>query len=230
MSRHIPVRGYSVTMGRHLGLESQLEYELMLTLDRDPAVTRIVSQPVRLMFPVKSPLRKHTPDLLSVTDDAVTLWDARPPARQNERFQLAVERTAAACEQVGWRHRVFGGLDRVARLNLLWLSCFRMPRPWVEPRQRQLEQALNETGALTLGSVFDLDDDTGELVWAMWHLLWSGTLEADLTRHLDADSVLTGATDPTTQQHQSQLSGATGQPIDTAALPVRSLLPGGKLP
>ena len=46
--RHIPVQTFCMTTGQVLGVEAGVEYELLLDRDRDPAVTRLAPQPLRL--------------------------------------------------------------------------------------------------------------------------------------------------------------------------------------
>lgn len=117
-SGHIPVRAYTVTTGSTLRLESGLEHDLVRVLDRDPAVVWLVAQPCQLEFRCEGGARRHTPDLLSITDErVVTVWDARPARRHDERFTEAATVTRAACEQHGWLYEVFTGLDPVYRLN-----------------------------------------------------------------------------------------------------------------
>lgn len=75
LSRHVPVHGYCSTTRSTLGLESGLELELMLWLDRQPAVRWIVPQPVELRWAKNA---WHVPDLLSVDPDGlVTVWDVK---------------------------------------------------------------------------------------------------------------------------------------------------------
>ncbi|MGC2938906.1 MULTISPECIES: hypothetical protein [unclassified Brevibacterium] len=102
-SRHIPVQGYSQVAGASLDLESGLEFELMLTLDRLPATRHLGSQPLRLRW---LDGLEHVPDLLSVDSEGeVTVWDARAEIRQDEGFLLASRRTARSCADVGWYFR-----------------------------------------------------------------------------------------------------------------------------
>lgn len=188
--RHIPVLAFCATTGEVLGVESGLEYELLLDRDRDHAVSWLVPQPCRLSWrPSSGRARSHVPDLLEQrTDGAVVLWDARPPDRRDERFEEAVEVTAAACAEVGWGHEVFTGHDRVLRHVLRWLASYRMPRPWHAAATAELRQLLDDVG--TVSTVLEADRGGGHLVQTMWHLLWTGELVADLTKPLTAATQL----------------------------------------
>ena len=133
-SRHIPVQAFCTTVGHSLRLESGLEHDLLMFLDRRPEMSWFVSQPARLLFTLPGRKRTvHTPDLLAVGPGAVvTIWDVRPQARQDIRFMQVSEVTAAAAEEVGWRYEVFAGLPTVLRHNLRWLVAYRMPMPWYD--------------------------------------------------------------------------------------------------
>jgi hypothetical protein len=53
-NRHIPVTAYCMTNGDHVLLESGLEHDLLRRLDREPAVVRIISQPFKLSWLLRS--------------------------------------------------------------------------------------------------------------------------------------------------------------------------------
>ncbi len=182
MSRHVPVQAYSATRGSTLALESGLEFELFLWLDRQPECSWLVAQPCILVW---DDGRRHTPDLLSVDNaGAVTLWDARSSERRSEDFDLIVERTLRACADVGWHHEVFEGLPRVSSLNLRWLAGARRPPEWLEPSRRRLREVVGD--AAVIGDVVAADDARGHLKSVMWHLLWTGELRIDLEVPWDA--------------------------------------------
>jgi hypothetical protein len=126
LSRHVPARAHCLTTGSVLHLESGLEHELAKQLDRDQTVAWMVAQPCRLEWRSDGQNRSHTLDILSVdTAGAVTLWDVRPPERQDVRFMQSVEVTQAACRGVDWSYRIFGGLPQQGRINALFLQGYR---------------------------------------------------------------------------------------------------------
>lgn len=191
-SRHIPVQAYSVTVGEALRLESGLEHDLLMALDRDPWQRWFVPQPARLRLGRAQPRRArvHTPDLMSVdAGGRVTIWDVRPESKQDERFQQASSSTAAACADIGWEYEVFAGLPDVRRYNLRWLTAYRMPMPWYHPAKALL-QGMCASGNAVVADVLGADQGAGHLVSAMWHYAWTGDLVLDLDQSLTRQTVV----------------------------------------
>jgi hypothetical protein len=178
LNRHIAVTAYSVTNGGVLHLESGLEHDLLRRVDRDPRVAHIVAQPFRLSWRAEAPNR-HTPDLLSVNvDGSVVAWDARSPDQQDADFTLKRSITSSACTAVGWRYEVFGGLEPVERLNLMWLHGFRRRPSWAASHESRIRDIVGAEGA-TFCELLSADEGSGELKSTMWHLVWTGALEVD---------------------------------------------------
>lgn len=196
-NRHIPVTAYSTTMKSHICLESGLEHDLLRRIDRDLAVRLIVAQPLRLSWPgAKAGSRSrryHTPDLLSVRGDGeVTVWDVRSEDRIDDDFRATVELTRRACHDIGWRYELFTGLGNAERLNLIWLHGFRKRPPWADQFEDQLRSAVI-TADTTLEGLFSLDDGTGRLISAVWHLLWRGVFAIDMSAPITKRTVVTVA-------------------------------------
>lgn len=177
LSRNIPVHAMSMTTGGWLDLESGLEHELMMSLDRLAKTAWLVGQPARLKWEDGV---KHFPDLLSVDrDGSVTIWDVRPPQRRDETFLAVSSRTAKACAEVGWVYELFGGFPEATSLNLRWLAGARRPPEWLGPARDVLRRVV--VGDTTkVGDVLDADDGRGYLTSSMWHLVWTGELSMDL--------------------------------------------------
>lgn len=172
-SKHVPVRAYSMTMGKHLHLESGAEHDLLRIVDRDPRVVMIAAQPFRLQF---SKGNSHIPDLLTVSvDEKVTVWDVRPEGGINDKLLRDAELTGAACREVGWDYQLWLGSDLRERLKTLWLTCDRDRPSWADQYVPVLEQETRAPGA-TVGHLRALDDGSGELTSTMWHLMWSGQI------------------------------------------------------
>lgn len=191
-SRHVPVRAYSVTNQTALQLESGLEHDLVRVLDRDPGVVWLVPQPCRLDLRIEGVKRPHVPDLLSVgSDRSVTIWDVRPAAQMDDRFNADAAATGTACGERGWRYEVFAGLDQTYRLNLLWLQGFRHQREWHISQLQRLRDLAGSGTPLTVSDVLEADDGSGELVSTMWHLVWSGEIALDLAQRINGHTQLT---------------------------------------
>lgn len=191
--RHIPVSAFSYTVGGHLELESGLEHDLVRVLDRRRDIVWLVAQPCRWIFTDTG--KRHVPDLLSVsTSGEVTLWDVRPESRRNETFETQSAAAAAACAHVGCSYEVFTGVSMVERLNLLWLHGYRRRTPWVDTSRPLIDAAVSAERA-TIGELCALDDGSGELTSAMWHLIWTGDLLVPLDEKLSADTPVRGAGD-----------------------------------
>lgn len=181
-SRHIPVQAHCVVTGTTLTLESGLEYDLLLMLERDRAAAYFVPQPARLGVTLPNGRRTiHTPDLLMLdTAGRVTIWNVRSEQRQDDKFMVQSDATAAACHEVGWRYKVFSGHSRAKKFNLRWLAAYRHDRPWYEAARPELVGLCN-AGA-TMNDVIEADRGSGHLVSAMWHYAWRGDLIVDLDR------------------------------------------------
>lgn len=192
LSRNIPVQAISLTTDGWLFLESGLEHELMMSLDRLPGTAWLVGQPARLKW---EDGMKHFPDLLSVDrDGSVTIWDARPPHRRDETFDVVSSRTAKACAEIGWGYVLFGGFTEVESLNLRWIAGARRPPEWLEPAKATLRRVV-EGDTTTVGDLLAADDGRGYLTSSMWHLVWTGELTMDLTVRWDRSTVIAWATD-----------------------------------
>jgi hypothetical protein len=176
-SRHVPVHAYLTTMKRVLPLESGLEFELALWLDRRSNVECLVPQPCRI---TSSEGVRHVPDLLEGRlDGTVTVWDARPTERQDAEFLSLVALSEKACDAVGWAYRVFDGLTRVESQNLRWVSGYRRAPEWIEGAWPALAELLIDGAAI--GDVLDSDDQGGHMTAAMWHLIWAGDVSVDFS-------------------------------------------------
>lgn len=177
-SSHVPVHAYSVTMKRVLPLESGLEFELALWLDRKSDIDCLVPQPFRINW---SEGVHHIPDLLDRNlDGTVTIWDARPRERQDSEFLSRAASTETACKSVGWNYNVFDGLTRPESQNLRWVSGYRRAPEWIGAARNSMAQLLID-GA-SIGDVLGSDDQGGHLTAALWHLIWAGDVSIDFKR------------------------------------------------
>ena len=194
-SRHIPVQVHCHVTGTTLRLESGLEYDLLLMLERDPRCVWMVPQPARLGIKAGSGRRTtHTPDLLAMKASGhVTIWNARSVERQDDKFRAQSDATAVACRDVGWGYKVFGGHSRPKRYNLRWLAAYRRNMPWYEAAKPELERLCGSPEA-TVAGVIRGDRGCGHLVSAMWHFIWRGDLAIDLEHRIQMDTPIAWGT------------------------------------
>ena len=197
-SRHIPVQAHCHVTGTTLRLESGLEYDLLLMLERDPQAVCMVPQPARLGIKLQDGRRTtHTPDLLMLDSaGAVTIWNARPTERQDDKFLRQSEATADACREVGWSYRVFEGHSRPKKYNLRWLAAYRREMPWYETAKPELTERCVAQRA-TVGDIVEADHGAGHLVSAMWHFVWRGELLVDLEDRIGRGTPIVWKAGPT---------------------------------
>lgn len=197
-SRHIPVQAYSSVTQSSLSLESGLEYDLLLELDRQPSMSWLVPQPARLTIEGEAKRRRrvHTPDLLAAEEDgSVTVWNVRGADRQNKKFLCNSQAASEACREVGWGYKVFAGHTRAKRYNLRWLAAYRRPMPWHPAAKIELVQICKRSSA-TMQDVFTSDRDSGHLISAMWHYAWLGDLVVDIDDRISKKSAITWTAGP----------------------------------
>lgn len=189
LSKHAPTHVYSETMRRHLLVESGRERELVEELDGDPQVSWIAPQPCQLHF--RSEGRKavkHIPDLLVIRDGKPTVWDVRPVERQSRKFLDVAEWTRASCESIGWEYSVFGGHPPIRRVNQLWFAAYRRPSPCIEVYADVIRNGIRDGSIATVADVTSKDSGYGQLLAALWHLIWAHRVTCDM------DQPLSGAT------------------------------------
>lgn len=116
--------------GRHVGYESWVERDVLMSLDADPQVRAVASQPMWLHWVDESgQQRRHAPDFfVRRSDGAAVLVDVRPDDRVATTDAAIFAATAAMAGHVGWGYQRVGGLDAVAAANLRWLAGYRHPR------------------------------------------------------------------------------------------------------
>lgn len=197
-SRHIPVQAHCFVTQTMLTLESGLEYDLLLMVERDPEAAWVVPQPARLAITMPNGRRTaHTPDLLVLDKDGdVTIWNARSSERQDDKFLAQSRAAEAACHEVGWRYEVFPGHSRAKKYNLRWLAAYRRPMPWYAAAKPALVGICGRSTP-TVGHVLETDHGAGHLMSALWHYAWRGDLVVDLDRAIRRSTPIAWAGEPT---------------------------------
>jgi hypothetical protein len=165
--------------GEHVGYESWLERDHVMRLDFDRRVTAVSSQPFWLSWSELGRRRRHAPDFFArLADGAGLVIDVRADEQVKPADAQAFAATAAACECVGWRYERVGVLDPVLVANTRWLSGYRHQRcrrPLLAKRLCEVFSVPTElmAGARKVG-------DPIAVLPVAFHLMWSGTLVADL--------------------------------------------------
>lgn len=192
--RHYSGWYWSATVAQLIAYESRLELARIMLADFDPGVVAIASQPFQLSGTDGTKKRRHVPDVLTVgTDRSVTVIDVKPASRLGDPVVAAVFAwTGELVARRGWRFEVWSGADSVLLANVRFLAGYRRALVVEQSLVGPVISAVSAPGA-TVASVERslLSLAPTQLVRpVVLHLLWTGTLTADLTRPLGADSPL----------------------------------------
>ncbi|MGH3070578.1 MAG: TnsA-like heteromeric transposase endonuclease subunit, partial [Streptosporangiaceae bacterium] len=190
---HYPGWYWSVTTGGHVICESRLELARLLLADFGPDVVAIAAQPFLLRAPAGGRVRRHVPDFLLIhAGRTVRVVNVKPAARLAD--PVAAEALAwpgELFEARGWGHEIWTGADRVFLANVRFLAGYRRPGM---PPGAVIEVVLE---ALRPGECPGALLDRLEGAWpralvkaAALRLLWQQRVRTDLSRPLDAGSVL----------------------------------------
>ncbi|SRR5712691_4955950 len=190
---HYPGYYWSATAGGHVIYESRLELARLLLADFDPDVTAIAAQPFLLRAHVCGRVRRHVPDFLLVhADRTVRVVNVKPAARMADpAVAEALAWPGELFEARGWGHEIWAGTDPVLLANVRFLAGYRRPGM---PPDDVTDAVLKEVrSGECLGGLLD----RLEHAWprpaakaAVLRLLWQRRAGTDLSRPLDAGSVL----------------------------------------
>lgn len=170
---------WSSTMADHVGFESWLERDHLMLLDFDPDVMGVVSQPFWLSWRDGTYRRRHVPDFfVRLRDGSAVVIDVRPDDQIDEADSEVFAATARACAEVGWTYRRVGALDPTLVANVRWLSGYRHPRCARNDVAERLREAFAAPRGLADGAA--AVGDPLLVRPGLFHLLWTGVLEADL--------------------------------------------------
>lgn len=161
--------------------ESMTEFVAVMLLDHQYELTSIAAQPMLITF--GSTGRSHFPDfLLTHTGGRQTLVDVHLAHRTTPEEAETFELTAQLCARVGWRYELHDRLDEVAVWNLEAMNRWSHPRynPGEATRANILEAVATY---VTYGAVTQAltTSRPGELIPALYNLLWHREIEFDLS-------------------------------------------------
>ncbi|WP_191966702.1 TnsA-like heteromeric transposase endonuclease subunit [Microbacterium testaceum] len=160
--------------------ESMAEYASIMLIDHLYDIVKVAAQPMLMTF---ANGRFAYPDyFVEEADGRRHLVDIHPKfitkPGDAERFAL----TAELCEKLGWRYTFIDQLSDVVRLNVELIGRYRHPRyaPDQELRRhiRAAARRAPEMGPLRHALA---TDKSGELMPALYHLMWRREVLFDLT-------------------------------------------------
>jgi hypothetical protein len=177
---------WSSTVGRHVGFESLFEGTALMTLDRDPTIVGISSQPMWINWPVGHTPKSHAPDyFVRHQNGDGEIIDVRPNKRIDEATTKVFEATRLFCKQAGFRYRVISELTPDLVRNLRFLSPYRH-EAWAPPADA-LKDLASLRGAVTVVelarrlSPADMSRGLGQVYWLIWHNAPAASLNKPLS-------------------------------------------------
>jgi hypothetical protein len=182
---------WSATMGKHVVYESRLELARLLLADFDPRVVSIAAQPFHVTCRVRGRIRRHVPDFLLVDRDGlVTVVNVKPAELLGKPAVAdALGWAGKVFAERGWRHEVWSGAGDVMQTNVRFLAGYRYRDRVAADVVARVEDAIG-----TPASLGELEatwpGQSREVRSAALHLLWRGTLRADLSTLLSRATVL----------------------------------------
>lgn len=184
---------FSTTTGGHVVYESRLELARVLLADRDRDVVAIAAQPFLMEGGDGGRVRRHVPDfLVEHADGRLTVIDVKAPwLMQDPKVVAQFAWTRAVCAAHGFGFEAWSGCDPVLLENVRFLAGYRRPE-LIDFDVARLVLA----GACRARTLREIEYGLGAPEYrglarpAALHLLWTGALSADLSRALDADTVV----------------------------------------
>lgn len=196
----------SAKNGKSLGYESLLERDLMILLEFDNTVQSFEEQPVKISYKVDGKAKKqYVPDILiryqssaGVTERTVLGETKHTDDLKKNKAKYAPKFEAAkifATEQ-GWEWQIFTEKDiRTPFLeNLKFLREYRSAEPDISLQNEVITCLQHARGSVTIDSVLEqlcpTDDRKLLVVPALWHLVGTKRITANLQKPLDFNTKL----------------------------------------
>ena len=198
---HFPGLWWFSSSGGHVGFESWLGRDVVMSLDADPRVTAVASQPFWLSWPDGERLVRHAPDFfVRRSDGSAVVIDVRADDRIEDSDAAKFAATARACGQAGWQYRRIGALDPVLAANLRWLAGYRHPRFARSGFVEDLTGVFTRPRALADGAL--AVGDPLAVLPALFSLLWRRVLLADIESVLLTSRSVVRAADASTAEDE----------------------------
>jgi hypothetical protein len=204
--RKIPHNARSLTgivpdgAGKAIGFESSLERDFVLMTRFLHPTARLDEQPVRIEFQDQAgDARSYVPDFLVTYEDSpadlVEVKPAEDLARNRAQYRAKFAAARAYANARGWQFRVVTEIDirgpEIKAYRFLLPYRNRQPDPGVIARILRASRSTGPTSAKSLlAPLFTSDDELGQGLTALWHLVAAGVLTADLSRMPSTEALI----------------------------------------
>lgn len=129
-----------------LTVESLLELHHLTRLSFDPGITAMYAQPCAMVWKHEEGHLHHVPDLAAVRDGQLELFDVKREDQMSDPWvRIVLELTAETCRSVGVPFTVLGDVSRQMAHNLLLVSRYRWPNPFLAAECAAVLRAQPET-------------------------------------------------------------------------------------
>ena len=199
--RSISGRFPSVINGRCIGYESKLERDFYLGLEFDRTISGYEEQPLKLSGVVNGRNVSYTPDCL------ITFHDCKPTRIVEVKYQEEIDEKAAELEPrftLARNHARENGMDFViATEKEIYAGCldnyrliyrFTKPPNNSEPKRKRIIESLEGVDKLPLRDLLlSFGEDRAihaEYTTTIWHMLFTGEIETDLSEPIGYHTVL----------------------------------------
>ncbi|MFF4427048.1 TnsA-like heteromeric transposase endonuclease subunit [Streptomyces sp. NPDC001549] len=174
---------HAATTGRLVAYESRLELVRILLADFDRTVVEIAAQPFQLTGRDGDRIRRHVPDLFLVhADGLVTVVDVKAPSRMKDSKVISqFEWTRRLCSRRGWAYETWSGAEAAVVENVRFLAGYRRRELVEMPLAARVLEAAGDGAMIgAVESALARQYLVGAVRPVVLHLVWSGTLVADL--------------------------------------------------
>jgi len=196
----------SAKNGKSLGYEELLERDLMILLEFDDAVESFEEQPVKIPYIDGKRRKNYVPDILIHYHKPIS-GEARRPVlgevkksedlkKNKTKYAPKFEAAAIFSEKQGWEWRKFTEKDIRTPLldNLKFLREYHSSEPDEGLLQKVIDCMNNAHNSASVESLLKKlcasEDDTLVMVPAIWHLLATKRITANLKKPLDMKTKL----------------------------------------
>jgi hypothetical protein len=168
-----------------------LELARLLLADFDPRVASIAAQPFHVTGWWEGRTRRHVPDFLLVDrDDLVTVVNVKPAELLSiPKVAEALGWAGKVVAERGWRHEIWSGAPAAVLANVRFVAAYRHSNRVAADVVARVEDAVD--GPVSISELeATWPHQSGEVRSAALHLLWRGTVRADLSVPLSGSTVL----------------------------------------